>query len=200
MSSISSASSFFSNYESLVQKRIGNAASSGQLSQTDGTAIGSALGDIGTQLQSSSTQGSQGSGPGQLRDKIDTLINGEVSSGKLTDAQATELKNFLQPHKGGPGGASGAGHSHHAKGASDGKDKENDGDGDDQAGATSSLSAALQSADPSQETSTSLDDPLAGFLKVLQDAQNNLAGATYSNSAVSKPNTTSSLGLVNQLA
>jgi len=203
MSNISSTTSFFSNYESLVQKRITNAASSGQISQADGTAIGSALGDIATQLQSSTTQGTQGSGPGQLRNKLDTLINGEVSSGKLTDAQATELKNFLQPNKNGPGGAGGAhgaGHSHHAKGASDGKDKENDGDGDDQAGVSNTLSTALQNADPSQSTSTSSNDPLASFLKILQDAQTSLAGATYSNSAVSKPNATSSLGLVNQFA
>ena len=193
-----------SGLDNRLQTRITNAAASGQLSQADGTAIGSALGDIASQLQSSSSPGgTTSSGPAQFRKKLDNLINGEVASGKLTDAQATELKSILQPGKNGPGGAGGAGHGHHARGASGGKGKGNDGDGDDQASASSSsngLAAALQASDPSQTGSAASSDALTGFLKLLQDAQKSLAGATYSNSAVATSNATSSLGLVNQIA
>ena len=206
MSSISGAMPNFSGIENRLQTRISNAAKSGQLSQADGTAIGSALGDIASQLQTSRTQaGASNTGPAQFRKKLDSLINGEVASGKLTDAQATELKSMLQPGKGGPDGPGGAGHGHKAKGASDGKDKENDGDGDDKASASSSsatngLAEALSASDPSQAASSASSDALAGFLKILQDAQKALAGATYSNSAVATSNANSSLGLVNQIA
>ena len=203
MSSISGVTPNFSGFENRLQSRITSAAASGQLSQADGTAIGSALGDIASQLQTSRSQaGAANTGPAQFRKKLDNLINGEVASGKLTDEQATELKSMLQPGKGGPRGA---GHGYEAKGAADGKDKENDGDGDDQASASSSsatngLAEALQASDPSQAAPTASSDALAGFLKILQDAQKTLAGATYSNSAVATTNATSSLGLVNQIA
>lgn len=206
MSSISGAMPNFSGIGNRLQTRISNAAKSGQLSQADGTAIGSALGDIASQLQTSRAQaGASNTGPAQFRKKLDSLINGEVASGKLTDAQATELKSMLQPGKGGPDGPGGAGHGHKAKGASDGKDQENDGDGDDKASASSSsatnvLAEALSASDPSQAASTASSDALAGFLKILQDAQKTLAGATYSNSAVATSNANSSLGLVNQIA
>jgi hypothetical protein len=206
MSGISGLTSNFSGFDNRLQARITSAAMTGQMSQADGTAIGSALGEIASQLQTSRSQvGAANTGPAHFRKKLDNLINGEVASGKLTDAQATELKGMLQPSKGGSGSAGGPEHGHRAKGAPDGQDKENDGDGDDKASASSSnasngLTAALQASNPSQAASTASSEALAGFLKILQDAQKTLAGATYSNSAVATSKATSSLGLVNQIA
>jgi hypothetical protein len=182
--------------ESWLKARISNAASSGQVSKADGAAIGSALGDIASQLQSSSPpSGTQASGPGQFRKKIDGLINGEVASGKLTDAQATELKDLLQPGKGGPGFVGSAGHdSRHANRASEGNQ-------DDRSRASVDYSAdSHKTTDPSQTTNLATSDVLTNFLKVLQEAQTSLAGATYSNTATTTSNAASSLGLVNKIA
>src|SRR6185437_2493860 len=63
--------------------------------------------DIDSSLQSSLTSGSKAS-PGDLKSKIDSLISSEVSSGKLTSDQATELKGvFKAAFANGPGGAGG---------------------------------------------------------------------------------------------
>lgn len=224
MSSISGVASGSNPFENSLLKRISYATSSGQLSQTDGSAISSAIGDIASQLQSSTSAkgapSTQSANPGQFRKKVNDLIDGEVSSGKLTDAQASELKGLLEPGKGGPGngngpdgpggpggpgGPSGAGHHHHhVKSGSDTTDQANDDDGDDQTSTTAStstaastLAAALQAADPSQSSSSS-SDPLQAFLKTLGDAQNALSNATYGQQATSNSATTSSIGLVNQ--
>ena len=164
MSSISNVAAGNNPFENRILNRISYATSSGQLSQTDGTAISSALGDIAGQLQTSSGASSASTGsstsPGQFRKKINALIDGEVTSGKLTDAPAIELKGLLEPGKGGPGGgkgpggpggpggASGSGH-HHVKSGSNGTDQADDGDNDDQASTTASngsSASALQSA------------------------------------------------------
>ena len=55
-----------------------------------------------------SASGTQPPSPGDMQSKIDSLIAGEVSNGKLTSAQADELKNvFAKAFKGGPHGAGG---------------------------------------------------------------------------------------------
>ena len=51
------------------------------------------------------TAGSAPPSPDEMKSKINDLIAGEVSSGKLTSAQGDELKNvFANTFKGGPGG------------------------------------------------------------------------------------------------
>src|SRR5436189_3786416 len=83
----------------------------------------SALTDIVQAMKASRTS-DQASGtrpsPADLKSKIDDLIANEVSSGKLTSDQATELQGvFKAAFANGPGGADGAGgpggahHGHH---------------------------------------------------------------------------------------
>ena len=86
---------------------------SGAISSTDQSALSSALGDIDSALQSSRTS-DQSSGtrlsPDEFASRIDDLIQQEVSSGKLTDQQATELQGvFKAAFSHGPGGPGGAG-------------------------------------------------------------------------------------------
>src|SRR5580698_9851048 len=111
MTSIS-ATSGSSNYLSplqLLQNELQTEVSSGAISSSDQSALSSALNDINSSLQSDSPAGSTGgtnASPGDLKSKIDTLIAGEVSSGKLTSDQATELQGvFAAAFANGPGGA-----------------------------------------------------------------------------------------------
>jgi hypothetical protein len=124
MTSISAASS--SNYQSPLQKlqdELQSEVNSGAIGSSDQSALSSALTDIDSSLQTSSASdpaGGANSPPGDLKSKIDNLIAGEVSSGKLTSDQATELQGVFKAAfasapdgAGGPGGAGGAHHGHH---------------------------------------------------------------------------------------
>ena len=112
MTSISATSN--NNYLSplqLLQNELQSEVSSGTISSSDQSALSSALTDINSALQSgsssassSSASSSTNSSPGDLQSKINTLIAGEVSSGKLTSAQATELQGvFTAAFANGPG-------------------------------------------------------------------------------------------------
>ena len=110
MTAISATSG--SNYLSplqLLQNELQTEVSSGAISSTDQGALSSALNDINSSLQSdspSSSTGGSNATPGDLKSKIDSLIAGEVSSGKLTSDQATELQGvFAAAFANGPGGA-----------------------------------------------------------------------------------------------
>ena len=117
MTSISAASA--NTYQSPLQKLqagLQSEVTSGAISSSDQNALSSALTEIDSSLQKSRTS-DQASGTkpssGDLKSKIDDLINSEVSSGKLTSAQATELQGvFKTAFANGPGGAGGA-HAHH---------------------------------------------------------------------------------------
>ena len=142
MTSISATSN--SNYLSPLQQlqnELQSEVSSGTVSSSDQSALSSALTDVNSSLQSGSASASAGSttsSPGDLQSKINSLIAGEVSSGKLTSAQATELQGVFSaafanspgaPPPGGgtnaaatgsaparigsPGGAGAAHHGHH---------------------------------------------------------------------------------------
>ena len=110
MTSISAASA--STYQSPLQKlqdELQSEVSSGAISSTDQDALSSALTDIDFSIQSSrASDQSSGSKPGDIKSKIDDLISSEVSSGKLTSDQATELQGvFKAAFANGPGGAGG---------------------------------------------------------------------------------------------
>lgn len=100
MSSISATSS--SNYltpQQLLQAELQQEVSSGAISSSDQSALSSALNDISSALQGGSTDGAAASGntsPGDIKSKIDSLIANEVSSGKLTQQQASELQALFQ--------------------------------------------------------------------------------------------------------
>src|SRR5438477_6940036 len=114
MTSISAAS--INTRQSPLQKlqdELLSEVNSGAVSSSDKDALSTALTDIDSAIQASRTS-DQASGtrpsPDQLKSKIDDLINGEVSSGKLTSDQATELQGiFKAAFANGPGGAGGPG-------------------------------------------------------------------------------------------
>src|ERR1700733_16013601 len=98
MTSISATSSnpYLSPLQ-LLQNQLQSDVNSGAVSSSDQGALSSALTDINSSLQSGSSGSPAGgaasttnSSPGDLKSKIDNLIAGEVSSGKLTSQQATE--------------------------------------------------------------------------------------------------------------
>ncbi|WP_426410806.1 hypothetical protein [Bradyrhizobium ganzhouense] len=112
MTSISALSTHHHQHTSPLQQlqdELQSEVSSGTISASDQSALSSALNDIGSSLQSDGTSDqSSGSGPDGIKSKIDDLIQQEVSSGKLTDQQATELQGiFKSAFSHGPGGAGG---------------------------------------------------------------------------------------------
>src|SRR3954462_14685716 len=114
MTSISAASA--QTYQSPLQKlqdELLSEVKSGAIKSSDQDALTSALTDIDSAMQASRTS-DQASGtrpsPADMKSKIDDLIAGEVSSGKLTSDQATELQGvFKAAFAKGPGGAGGPG-------------------------------------------------------------------------------------------
>ena len=118
MSSISalSTSTTSSTYQTPLQKleaELQTEVSNGTISSSDESALSSALQDIDSAMQSSAS-GDQSSGTkpsaSDMQSKINDLIQNEVSSGKLTSDQASELQNvFTNTFANGPGGAGGPG-------------------------------------------------------------------------------------------
>jgi hypothetical protein len=183
MTSISAISA--NTYQSPLQRlqdELQSEVSAGTISSSDQTALSSALTDIDTALQASRAS-DQSSGtrpsPGDLKSKIDSLIAGEVSSGKLTSDQATELQGvFKAPFAngpGGPGGPGGAGGPPPGPPPSDGASSGASSDGTDSSDSTSSTYSA--------------DDLLKEFLQLLQ---NSLSSST-SYSATGTGDSSSSL-------
>jgi|SRR5882724_233370 hypothetical protein len=112
MTSISATSS--NTYQSPLQKlqaELQAEVNSGAIGSSDQGALSSALTDIDSSLQTSRASDSASGTkplPGDLKSKIDDLIAGEVSGGKLTSDQATELQGvfkaaFANGSDGGPG-------------------------------------------------------------------------------------------------
>lgn len=113
MTSISALSSHHHHASPLqrLQDELQTEVSSGAISSSDQSALASALSDIDSALQSTGasdqSSGSKSS-PEAFKSKIGDLIQQEVSAGKLTDQQATELQGvFKAAFSQGPGGAGG---------------------------------------------------------------------------------------------
>jgi len=168
MTSISAISS--SNYQSPLQKlqdELQAEINSGTIGSSDQDALSSALTDVDSSLQSSRASDSAGGtrpSPGELKSKIDDLIAGEVSSGKLTSDQATELQGvFKAAFANGPGGPGGPGGAHGGHGGPPPSD-----------GASSSDSASSSSG------ASSADDILQQFLQSLQEQLSASSSTSYS--------------------
>lgn len=189
MSSIAATS--VNNYQSPLQQlqaELQSEVNSGAISSSDQTALSSALTDINSSLQGGGA-GASTSGtnlpPGDLKSKIDSLIANEVSSGKLTSAQATELQGvFKAAFANGPGGSGNPGGANAAL-AIGGPDQTA---GSPPAGAPphghhhhggASASDASSSTDSTSGSSTtsSVSDILQQFL---QSLQNSLASSSSS--------------------
>jgi len=135
-----------SRIQSLLQQQV----ASGVIPSNDQSALSAAITDIGSQLRSGSAT------PGaSMQDRVSNLIDNEVSSGKLTSDQASELKGlFAKAHA----------HMHHAHGG----------------GGGSALSALLSpdgSTDPNDPnaTTTSSSDPLTAIAGGASSAVDSLA-------------------------
>lgn len=173
MTSISAAS--VQSYQSPLQKlqdELLSEVKSGAVKSSDQDALAAALTDIDSAMQAGRAS-DQASGtrpsPGDLTSKIDDLINDQVSSGKLTSDQATELQGiFKAAFAQGPGGAGGpppggGGGPPPADGAS--------------------------ASDETSSGTTSIDDILKQFLESLQkqlaDSSSTSYGATGATSSSS---------------
>src|SRR5580698_2518632 len=190
MSSVSSLGSSQYTYSSPLQQleaELQSEVSAGTVSSSDQSALSSALTSINSSLtadQSSQTAGSPdgtgGNGPGDIKSKINSLIQAQVASGALTSNQATELQNLFSNTfgngpdgsggPGGPGGPQGFGGPPPGPPPSGG----------------SSASAIAQLLDSSSSTDASSSNILQDFLKQLQDAQSSLSyGANGATTAAS---------------
>jgi hypothetical protein len=164
MTSISAASG--SNYQSpleRLQDELQSEANSGVTSSSDQGALSQAVTDIDASLQSDGAgnpTGNSNSAPGELKSKIDNLIAGEVSSGKLTSDQATELQGVFKTAfanggaSGGTSGPDGAGGAHHGHHGHHGGPP----------------SADASSATDGTASTSSTDDILQQFLQSLQNS------------------------------
>jgi hypothetical protein len=172
MTSISAAS--INTYQSPLQKlqdELLSEVNSGAISSSDKDALSAALTDIDSAMQASRAS-DQASGtrpsPDELKSKIDDLIAGEVSSGKLTSDQATELQGiFKAAFANGPGGADGPGDPGGAGGPPPGGP-----------GGPPPADGASSSDDSSSST-TSIDDILKQFLESLQESLSASSSTTY---------------------
>ncbi|UHC15717.1 hypothetical protein LRS73_24970 [Methylobacterium currus] len=137
----------------------------GSLSDTDASALTSAVQDIDQAISGTSgTRGGTRLDPAQARSRMDDLIGAEVTKGALTSDQATTLKSLLSSQKGGGrdgdrGGVGGAGGPPPGPPPSGGADA---------AGSTDTASAT-----------TDASDLLASFLKQVQDSQAQTQASGY---------------------
>jgi len=199
MTSISAASA--QSYQSPLQKlqdELLSEVKSGTISSSDKDALASALTDIDSSIQSSRASdqavGTRPS-PDDLKSKIDDLIKGEVSSGKLTSDQATELQGvFKAAFANGPGGAEAAGGNGgaDAAGSAGGASGAHHGHHGGHGGPPPTDSSS--SADSSSSSSTSsTDDIMQQFLQSLKDSLSASSSTTYSpTGSTSAPSSNSS--------
>jgi hypothetical protein len=178
MTSISAASSS-STLTPLqkLQEQLQAEVNSGAISSSDQGALSSALTDISASLQNGAAAdptGGASAPPGDLKSKIDGLIANEVSSGKLTSDQATELQGvFKAAFADSAGGTGGAGHAHHGHHGGHG--------GADSSSATDSTSSTSSPADILQQ-----------FLQSLQTSQSaSSSSPSYSATGISDPGSSS---------
>jgi hypothetical protein len=191
MTSISATSS--SSYLSPLQKlqdELQSEVNSGVIGSSDQSGLSSALTDINASLHSSQAGDSASgtnSSPGDLKSRIDNLIAGEVSSGKLTSDQATELQGVFKAAfangadgAAGPGGAGAASHGHHR-------------------GHGGPPPTDSSSSTGSTGSSSSVIDILQQFLQSLQNSRSSSSSTPYSATGTSDAganSTTSSQALL----
>ena len=172
MTSISSVGAMQSfNPLSRLQDELTSEVSSGTVSSGDQSALSSALTDIDTAMKSgaAATDGTPPS-PAAMKAKIDSLIAGEVKDGKLTSAQADELKGvFAQAFAGGPGGPGGPGGGGSSKTSTDPADTNGDGTVSAAEQAAYDAKNVASSDSSSSSTKSDTDKLFQDFLKLLQD-------------------------------
>ena len=156
-----------------LQDELLSEVKSGAIKSSDQDALASALTDIDSAMQASrASDQASGTRPSHadLKSKIDDLINSEVSSGKLTSDQATELQGiFKAAFANGPGGAGGPGGPRGAGGPPPGGPPPSD----------DASSSEETSSSSSSSSSTSIDDILKQFLQSLQESLSASSSTSY---------------------
>jgi hypothetical protein len=152
-----------------LQDELQSEVKSGAISSSDQDALAAALTDIDSAMQASRASDQTGGtrpSPGDLKSKIDDLIDSQVSSGKLTSGQATELQGiFKAAFANGPGGAGGHGGPGGAGGPPPGPPPSDD--------------ASLTGSSDDSGTS-SINDVLKQFLEALQKSLSTSESGSYS--------------------
>ena len=185
MTSISAASA--QTYQSPLQKlqdELLSEVKSGAIKSSDQDALASALSDIDSAMQASrASDQASGTRPSHadLKSKIDDLINSEVSSGKLTSDQATELQGiFKAAFANGPGGAGGPGGPRGAGGPPPGGPPPSD------------VASSSEETSSSSSSSTSIDDILKQFLQSLQESLSASSSTPYGATGATSSSSTAS--------
>lgn len=178
--------------------KIDAAVEAGSISQVDGDALETALDSIDSALSASVSDGSSRLDPSGMKDRIDSLIDEQVSAGTLTEDQAAQLQSLFAQGPGnisagdsadsgmsidGPGGvgASGA-----MRGAPPGPPPSADGSEDDD----SSISAT---------DTTSVTDQLDSMIAFLENLRSSMTQSLYGSAASSADSSNSGL-VVDSLA
>ena len=166
ISSVSSSTSYQSPLQKL-EAELQTEVSNGTISSSDQSALSSALKDIDSAIkagQSSDGSSSTKLSPSDMQTKIDDLIQNEVSSGKLTSSQASELKGVFQATFGqGPGGTSSSASTVDAS--------------------SITSSATTSSTDTSSTDTSNLSELLQQFLQALQSSLSNSSSTSSSYNA-----------------
>lgn len=87
-----------------MDNKISAAVEAGSISETDATALETALDSIDSALSSSSSTSSSKLDPSEMKDRIDSLISDQVEAGTLTEEQAAELQSLFAQGPSGGGG------------------------------------------------------------------------------------------------
>ncbi len=176
ISALSTASTAMPSPRDRINDRISAAVSSGEISATDQSALSTALDSIDSSLASERSGGSKPSG--DMKAKMESLIQGQVDNGTLTEDQATELKSMF---------AKGAGGKHGPHGAHGGKGPEGPPPAQD--------ADADTDTDTATTTADAASDAASQFLKQLRDQAEDTTSYSASGDT-SKSSSTKSTGLV----
>lgn len=184
----------------MMDSRIGAAVETGALSEVDGDALETALDSIDSSLSSSASQDQSRLDPSAMKDRIDSLIDEQVSAGSLTQDQAAALQSFfaqgapndVQASADGESGMSVDGLS--GAGAMDGPRG--------MRGPPPPPPAADEDSDNnvSDTTSTSATDQLDSIIAFLENLRSSLSQSLYSATASNAANSNSSGLVVDSLA
>lgn len=180
----------------MMDRKIGAAVEAGSLSQVDGDALETALDSIGSALSSSASDSSARLDPSGMKDRIDSLIDDQVSAGTLTEDQAAALQSFFAQ---GPGGST-------STADSSGEDQGFNIDGIDGVGGPGAMrgpppgpppSGSSDDSDDSSTTSstaaTSATDQLDSIIAFLENLRSSLSQSLYGSAANSADSSNSGL-------
>lgn len=193
MSAIASATASPQMFSPLsrLKTELASEVSAGTISSADQSALSSALDDIDASMKAGrSTSGSQPPSSDEMQAKIDSLIDDQVSSGKLTSDQAEELKEVFAntfaegaggPPPGGPPASDSTDSAAAASGTSGSSSTSSTDPADtDQDGTvTAAERAAYEAANASDGGAgdSGMSKLLSDFLSVLKESQG--SGSSY---------------------